>query len=627
MPKDDEYYDLRKQKRQILISLILTLFIVVVVVIFPLSFAAYKFVENSLLNQIYHDNANYAGLFASYVNDELKHEDLDAVLRKINSNIDSFKISKKGYACIYDTEGRLLAHPNQKWVAQGLYVGDNKLFPPGKSYIRLIDLIKQKENYVGLYSSSLGQKQVAAFYYLRDVNLVIGIHQPYSEIQDRLAEIRNILFGFIASLIILIPFASMILMRKRIQPYYDSLEQAVTMRKKLEKKLRGYADRLEHTVEERTKKLKLSERKYRDLVENSNDAIFALNSRGRFTFLNRKMEEVTGYNAKELLGRHFGDILTPKSAERAIKNFNKAMKGEHIPVYEMEWLTKNGEKKIIEVSGSSVYRGSKIVGRQIIARDITEKKRLEEKLAQSEKLASIGKLAAGVAHEINNPLANISIYAELLQLDLKGNGSNNEKIGIIIEEARRASKIIKNLLEFSRQSHLEISEVDVNSLILKCISLFEQRFKAGKVKVTKQLATETPYLLGDADQLTQVFINMFNNALHAMPDGGRLKVESESTVSEILIRISDNGVGIEDRDKERIFDPFFTTKGIGDGAGLGLSVSLGIVQKHNGTIEVESEKGRGTTFIIRLPRGVGYEEDFDSRRRLENAESSIRNAD
>jgi signal transduction histidine kinase/HAMP domain-containing protein len=232
------------------------------------------------------------------------------------------------------------------------------------------------------------------------------------------------------------------------------------------------------------------------------------------------------------------------------------------------------------------------------------KQKVEEKtrqLIQSEKLASLGQLAAGVAHEINNPLTNIMLDAEALRNRDLNEDSAREKIEEIISQAEVAARIIKNLLEFARQSEPQLMEMEPEEIIERALAILSPQLK--NIKVIRRYPEAALTLKGDPNQLQQVFVNIILNAIQAMPDGGILGISIVKNGRFIETHISDTGTGIPSENINKIFDPFFTTKEVGEGTGLGLSISLGIVQQHGGEIRVKSQVGVGSTFIVRLPIG------------------------
>jgi two-component system NtrC family sensor kinase len=230
----------------------------------------------------------------------------------------------------------------------------------------------------------------------------------------------------------------------------------------------------------------------------------------------------------------------------------------------------------------------------------------DQQIMKSDRLATLGHLAAGVAHEINNPLGTISIYSQMVLDELgKDNDSCRESLKVVMKQTNRAGRIVRDLLAFARQSEPEMRMLRINDVLEKAISITNHPAELQNIKINKNLAPDLPEIQADSDKLQQVFVNIIINALHAMPKGGDLNICTRIYDSNkfIEIEISDTGYGISQEHLSKLFDPFFSTKSTGEGTGLGLSVSLGIVQMHNGTINVKSKVNEGSTFIIKLPIG------------------------
>lgn len=264
-------------------------------------------------------------------------------------------------------------------------------------------------------------------------------------------------------------------------------------------------------------------------------------------------------------------------------------------------------------------------GYQTLTRTLEEKveekteelKATQDYLIQSEKLASLGKLAAGIAHEINNPLTSILLNSHLLLEKSKGDSAIDDNLQLIIEETTRCSSIVRGLLEFARQTPPEKTPVDINHVIENTLLIMETQALVHKVKIEKYLAENLPQIMVDVSKIKQVFTNMVLNAMEAMSDGGVLKIVSQTSKDNRFIEVEfeDNGKGIRKEHLRKIFDPFFSTKGT-KGTGLGLSISYGIIQQHSGTIDVQSDVGRGTKMTVRLPlpeAGVDVKEDKNAR--------------
>jgi signal transduction histidine kinase len=240
-------------------------------------------------------------------------------------------------------------------------------------------------------------------------------------------------------------------------------------------------------------------------------------------------------------------------------------------------------------------------GTILILEDVTARVHLEEQLQHAEKMASIGLLAAGVAHEVNTPLTGISSYTQMLREQINTADLRYPLLEKIEKQTFRAAKIINNLLNFARSGGVDLEPVDVNKVLYDVISLLEHQLEKTRIKVRREFAEHLPRVRGNENRLQQVFFNLILNAKDAMPSGGWLTLETRADDDTVIVEVKDTGVGIRREHIKRIYDPFFTTKGIGRGTGLGLSVSYGILQEHGGAIFVDSVPGKGTTFQVALP--------------------------
>ncbi len=243
-----------------------------------------------------------------------------------------------------------------------------------------------------------------------------------------------------------------------------------------------------------------------------------------------------------------------------------------------------------------------------------ELKSRENQLIQSRKMAAIGNLTAGIAHELNNPLNNISITTEAL-IDEFDDWNREEKLKMLntIEaQVERAGSTVANLLDFTRRDESSFEQISVNAVLTRTVKLIGNEISLNDIKLELDLNENLPFVMGNAHNLQQVFLNLFLNAIQAMPDGGILQVKSRVEEGRIRIDVTDSGTGISEEHLDKIFDPFFTTKEVGKGTGLGLSVSYGIIKQHHGQVEVESEIGRGTTFSVYLPPAGAVEKIEDN---------------
>ena len=340
-----------------------------------------------------------------------------------------------------------------------------------------------------------------------------------------------------------------------------------------------------------------------NIVESISVGVLAVDLADRIESWNSQMEVMYALPRWQALTRPLSEIFPASFVEEFYRV--RQTPGIH-NLYKFRLGTPTGETRVVNVAiAPLVTRKFNVIGRLIIVDDITERIELESQLSQADKLSSIGLLAAGVAHEVNTPLAVISSYAQMLGKQLQNDPSKASLLEKITRSTFRASEIVNNLLNFSRTSGTEFTEVDVNKIISDTLALLEHQFKTAKIKVHDELADHLPRIQGNAGKLQQVFLNLFLNAKDAMPGGGTLKVAT-SNGSGVSIVIADTGSGIAQEHIARIYDPFFTTKttprdGQTRGTGLGLSVTYGIIQEHAGKIRVESRPGEGTTFYLDFP--------------------------
>jgi two-component system NtrC family sensor kinase len=352
-----------------------------------------------------------------------------------------------------------------------------------------------------------------------------------------------------------------------------------------------------------------------NLLESSVDIIMVADMRGRMIFFNKAAEKLTGYKAEEVIGKFHVTKFYPQKVAKDIMQRLKSNDFGGRGRLEDFLLTiygKNKEEIPVSLSASIVYEGEKERASLGIFTDLREKMKIERelqdaqvRLLQSEKMASLGSLAAGVAHEINNPMGGILIYASLLMEDFEAsNDPRVQDLKKIVDEATRCKEIVKSLLEFGRQTESRFEPIDINKAILDGLFFLENQVLFHDVTIVKRLDSSLPLFKGDSNQLKQVFMNMMVNAAEAMSDkGGSLTIATGSSPdqSSSIISFQDTGMGISPEIQPKVFDPFFTTKAVGKGTGLGLSTSYGIIQSHHGNIEVESEMGKGTIFTIILP--------------------------
>ena len=349
--------------------------------------------------------------------------------------------------------------------------------------------------------------------------------------------------------------------------------------------------------------LKVSEERYKTLIENIEDIIYVTDAGRRLKYFNNSFERSTGYSQEEIIGRNLTELFPKKSLDVVEKIWKKQISGEEIGVFDMEISTKAGDKKIIETRERVLWDKGKIVLIYGLGRDVTRRKLLEEHLIQSEKLASMGEMLSGVAHEINNPLTAIIGNSQLLMRKSDLDNDVMRKVDTIQRESARVHRIVQNLLSFARKEETKKEMMDINDIIKDVCDLVIYNVKVNNIKINLGLEDNLTQTYIDSNQIKQVFINILNNAIDALIDngGGNIEIKSYKMVDAIRVEFKDDGPGIPDNIRKKIFDPFFTTKDVGKGTGLGLSISYGIVKNHNGEINVTSEKGVGTKFTVSLP--------------------------
>ena len=358
----------------------------------------------------------------------------------------------------------------------------------------------------------------------------------------------------------------------------------------------------------------------KNLIENSMDGILGYDKEGKIVTFNKSMENMLGYSKEEVFGKkYFYEFFPPGDAERLKEELNSEGYGgkNRLCLFENNLITKEGNRIPIQLSATVLFEEEEM-GMVCFFRDLREIKKLEQqfgdqtRLLHQDKMMSLGRLAASVVHEINNPLTGMLNYIRLMIKILKRGSlekDNLEKFNRYLElienETDRCSKIVSNLLAFSRKSKLEFNEMDINELLEKCIMLSQHKLDLQNIHIEISLDKQIPKVWGDFNQIQQCMINLIFNAIDAMTGGGSLSIESSYDTKDKLVRIKvmDTGCGIAKEEISNIFDPFYTTKKEGEGIGLGLSTVYSIIDRHNGTISVESEVGKGSVFTIKLPVG------------------------
>jgi PAS domain S-box-containing protein len=348
------------------------------------------------------------------------------------------------------------------------------------------------------------------------------------------------------------------------------------------------------------------------LLEHANAPILVIGRKREIRVVNRALLTLTGFRRDELVGRDFASMLDDEERGRLLPVLIAALRGQSATGVEVRVPSRRGGAVRLLMNTASVLSADgEVEGVIAIGRDLTEIRELEQRIVHAEKLATVGQLAAGVVHELNNPLTSISVYSDYLlkqaeQQQAAGEGKSGDvhKLRRIHESAGRILRFSRELLAYARPTPEEPRFLDVSELISRSLEYCDYLLTERGVSVQLDLSDSLQPMLGVAGQLQQVLVNLITNACHAMPEGaGRLRFSTAPSEdgSDVQIRVTDNGSGISPNHLERIFEPFFTTKGEGHGTGLGLSIVRNIVELHNGRIEIESQLGSGTTFILTFP--------------------------
>ena len=383
--------------------------------------------------------------------------------------------------------------------------------------------------------------------------------------------------------------------------------------------LQDYAALLEKENAETTQELLKNLDFQRKLIDGSMDGILGCDETDIVVTCNQSLEEMTGYTkAASLHKMKFADFFPLGEAKRLKQELTSERFGgpDHLFLYEVNLLNQDGHHIPVQVSAITIKEGELPAGLVCFFRDLREIRRLEREMADQagilhqDKMMSLGRLAASVAHEINNPLAGILNYARLMQRILGRGalaGEQQDKfqryLSLVETETDRCSQIISSLLTFSRRSTPEFKEINVDDLLHRSAILGRHKMELQNIQLDYKLDENLPTVNGDFNQLQQCLINLIFNAMDAMPDGGAITLavhylQPEKTVT---ISVTDTGTGIAPEDLPHIFEPFFTTKKEGYGVGLGLSTVYGIMERHQGQVQVESRPGKGTTFTLRFP--------------------------
>jgi PAS domain S-box-containing protein len=351
-----------------------------------------------------------------------------------------------------------------------------------------------------------------------------------------------------------------------------------------------------------------------NIIRSSVDGIVVVDTKGVPIIFNEGAERILGYRAEEIIGNaeNFRSFYPPHVASEMMRRMRSDEFGppDKLNTTQITFINKNGEEVPVNFSATIIRERGQEVGSVGIFSDLRDILKVHQELeathnqlVQAEKIASLGRMAAGVAHEINNPLAGILIYAELLARELEKDAPIRENVEVIINQTMRCQQIVNRLLDFSRQSLGQNRLFNLNEVLRACVELVSHQAYFHNIKIVQQLDPALPQIIGDPGQLQQVFTNLLLNAADAMSGSGTITLSSRPTRrgDGVVLQFADTGCGISPEIRDKIFEPFFTTKPPGKGTGLGLSIVYGVIQRHGGAITADSAPGCGTTFTVTLP--------------------------
>ncbi len=543
---------------------------------------------------------------------------LDGITQKFLAPI---KSGTSGYAWMMDSDGTLLYHPTQpEMVGKNLYQADRSCFKCHKSFDTEKKMIEGKTEVYGYYQAPGGENKLAAFYKipLSRKSWVVVVSAPYSDVIALMRKSK----GFY-SLLILSIFVTTIGASGATIVNYKKKIKAEERAKHLENQ-----QRLEREIE-------IAKNYLENIIENTKTNLMVVDKDLIVRTVNTAQAQTIGRHKQNILGKPlvslFPDGLPPYEGIPIEAILQKTLTGRSFELKDYRVTGLRESPLFLTLNISPLLIDGKTPGILIASHNVTKRVELEEALKQytveledkvdkgtatarkleqqvmhSEKLAALGRLAAGVAHEIGNPLTSISTFAQLLR-EMAQDEFTQNSLDIINNHIQRITEIVRRMSTFSRADALNVKPVQINDILNSTLDLMrlDKRMKS-TVEIAVDLAHELPVTLIDEGQLSQVFINVFLNALDAMPDGGKLSVATHRGSDDhghdsILIAFSDTGIGIPKNELAKIFDPFYTTKEPGKGTGLGLSLSYNIVKRFKGDIKVESQSGKGTVFTIILP--------------------------
>jgi PAS domain S-box-containing protein len=506
---------------------------------------------------------------------------LDFINKKFLAPI---KSGQKGYAWMMNRDGTLLYHPTQPtMIGKNLNRADKSCFDCHRSFEVEKWILGSGEAGARSYISPFGEDKLIAFSKANifDTQWIICVSIPYSEITASIRKsmrLHSALVLVIFGATVIGAFSIIVINRKRIK----AEEKA-----RHEEELQRYANELEKMVDERTRELSTEKEKLNTIVNAVGGGLILIDKKGKILWANQTIIEMAG---RDVVGRYCEEICGDCSFEQPL-----AAEGFETSIVESLFEKKGS---FFQVTTAPVKSNGEIIGYIRFIQDVTEMKRVEEQMSHSEKLASIGRLTAGIAHEIGNPLTSVFSFLQLLR-EKETEEFKKESLDTILFHITRIADIVRQLSGLSKLPPAELRKISVNDIIESSLGLLQYDKRARDISLGKELEKDLPAVVTDGNQLSQVFVNMILNAVDAMPEGGCLTIRSGLSNGYITVEFEDTGVGIPKENLTKVFDPFFTTKD--KGTGLGLSVSYGIIKRLGGDITVSSEINKGTRFTVKIP--------------------------
>jgi C4-dicarboxylate-specific signal transduction histidine kinase len=494
---------------------------------------------------------------------------------------------QRGYAWIMNSYGTLVYHPMQSdMIGKNIFENEEYCYRCHKSFNAEIQILNSTEVGFSSYIAPLGEDKLIAFSRVTPVEWIVCVSIPYSEVTASINTSMRLHSMLVLSIFISTvvgAFIIIVINRERVE---------AESRAGYADKIREYAHELENIVNERTDELRSEKEKLDAVIGSIEAGICIFDEAARCVWMNKVMNDWLSDEVRE------GFSLDTLSRDLSLtRNVWDAIVEDKL-IQELAQLDLGRKKGYFQMAITPLHTPGHKLQLLFLLQDVTELKTAEEKLIQSDKLAALSRLSAGVAHEIGNPLTSISSYVQILR-DMDLDGFTKEALETVSKHIERIAAIVKRMSSYSKTRDDEIRSFSIPELIGTTIDLIKYDMKTRNVDISVDLGNDLPPIVVNGNQMIQIFINLVMNATDAMPEGGRLDITTRRHDGDVEIVFRDTGAGIEKEHLDRIFEPFFTTKE--RGTGLGLSVSYSIIKSFGGDITVESAPGGGSTFKVRLP--------------------------